>query len=241
MLKGYFDLNKLKIYDSKMLSKVDRESLLKKNHLHFLDLALKNYEVYIKFTEEYLDNEAEKFQQKHIESLKNENRKLREYYANRMLEIDLDFTQKYRESIIVQLYSFFERSLIASCEMYYFNKEMEDNDDLERRNSDFDFIKSFLKNIAGIKLETINSELDFFGKLRVLRNRLIHHDTVMFSDDETRINEIRALSNNRFQLIEKKDFIKTYSIHFDNPKFALEIIHKIKTLYSKLGENGFYY
>lgn len=227
-----------------MFPKVSREEFLKESHLYQLNLALKPYEKYIKFTEDYLDNQAENFQQKHLESLQyeNENWKVSEEYAQKMIEVDNEFAQRYRESIIVQLYSFFERAIVDSCEMYYSNKELDESSLNETPDKPgLDYAKVFLKNNAGIKLKNINEELDFFCKLRTLRNRIVHHRTSFFSDEEGKINDIRALSKNRFKLIAKSDITTFYFLYFDNPTFSLEIIEKIKSLYCKLGQKGVYY
>lgn len=244
MSENKYDLNRLKIYDTSMFPKLKREEFLKENHVRFLDMALESYEKYIKFTEEYLDNKAENLQKKHLDSLNNENEDWRvsEHYAQRMFEVDYEFAQRFRESIIVQLFSFFERSLVSSCEMYYSNKEMDESNFNENpEKADFDYAKVFLKENTGVKLKDINNELDFFAKLKTLRNRIVHHKTSVFSDDEKKINDIRALSKNRFTLIVKQDITSSYSLYFDKPKFILEIIEKIKSLYYKLGQNGVYY
>lgn len=233
-----YDFSRINIYDLSLFGKVNQEEILKRSHLNFLKDDLVIYEKYISFTEEYLDTEGEKLQSKHLDSLNNDNFNLSDYYAEEMFELDKNFVQIFRESMVAQLYSFFEKSIINSCIMYDLRREL-NNFSLEKPG--FDDVKKFLKNTVGIKLDEINNELDFFDKLRALRNRIVHHKTEFFTDDTKNLNKIRALSRNRFLLIEHRDFITTYFIYFDNPKFALEIIHKIKSLYSKLGENGFYY
>ncbi len=244
MHKDKHILSRLKIYDTSLFPKLKREEFLKENHIRFLDIALDPYIKYINFTERYLDNEADKFQNKHLDSLNNENEdwSVSEHYAQRMLEVDYEFTQRFRESIIVQLFSFFERSLVSSCELYYSNKEIDgSNFDKIPDKADFNYAKEFLKKSAGVKLKDINNELDFFAKLNTLRNRIVHCETSIFSDEERKINDIRALSKNRFTLAVKQDIIPSYSLYFDKPNFALEIIEKIKLLYYKLGQNGIYY
>lgn len=239
-----FDFSRLKIYDLSMFPKVRREDFLKKNHLNLLDHELASYEKYIMFTEEYLDQQAEKFQKKHLDSLRDEtiDWKISEEYAQRMFEIENKFAQRFRESIIVQLFSFFERAFVSSCEMYYSNKEMEENSLYEMpKKAGFHDAKKFLKKNVGINFKNFNKEIDFFAKLNTLRNRIVHHETSFFSDDEGRLNDIRLLSKNRFTLIEKQDITPSYFLYFDKPKFALEIIEKIKSLYCKLGQNGVYY
>ena len=239
-----YDLSQLKIYDASMFPKLKTDDFLKENHLNFLDMALKPYEKYINFTEEYLENEAQKFQKNHLDCLENENEdwKVSEDYAQRMIEIDSEFVQRFRESIIVQLFSFFEIAIVSSCRMYYSNLDIENtNHDNLHDKAGFDDAKFFLKEHAGIKLKNINVELDFFSKLNTLRNRIVHHQTSFFSDEESKINNIRALSKNRFKLSVKQDIIPYYTLYFDNPKFALEIIKKIKSLYMKLENNRVYY
>ncbi|MGB3345454.1 MAG: hypothetical protein WBA61_16205 [Aequorivita sp.] len=244
MHREKFNFSDIKIYDTSMFPKVSREDFLKESHLYQLNLALKPYEKYIKFTEDYLDNQAENFQRKHLESLQNENKDWRksEEFAQQMLEIDNEFAQRFRESIIVQLFSFFERTIVSSCEMYYSNKEInESNFDGTPDKAGFDYAKTFLKKNAGINLKDINDVLDFFAKLNTLRNRIVHDQTFYFYDEEKIINDLRALSKNRFKLVKQKTYPTMFHIYFDEPKFSLEIIEKIKSLYHKLGQNGVYY
>src|SRR5690554_2891280 len=244
MHRNTIDLNMIRAYDTGMFPKMSREEFLKENHLHLLNLALATYERYIRFTEEYLKDQAEKFEQKHLESLQQENIewKISEELAQRMFEIDNEFAQRFRESIIVQLFSFFEKAIVGSCEMYYSNKDIDENNPDEPPNkAGLDYAKDFLKRNTGIMLTDINDELDFFSKLKTLRNRIVHDQTTYFYDEEKKINDLRALSKSRFKLTERKPFPITYLIYFDEPKFSFEIIEKIKSLYSKLGKNGVYY
>lgn len=244
MGKDKFDISKLKIYDTSMFPKLTREEVNKDQHLYLLDLTLEPYERYIKFTEEYLDNQAEDYQQKHLNSLKDENLswKISEDYASKMHEVDNEFAQRFRESIIVQLFSFLEGALVSSCEMYYSNLDMEDPDDFNfPEKAGFDYIKKFLKSNAGIELKAINEELDFFCKLKTLRNRIVHHRTIFFNDDKKKINQLKALSKGRFQMTSKDDILPMYFLYFDKTEFSFEIIKKIKSLYVKLGENRVYY
>lgn len=227
-----------------MFPKVNREQFLIKNHLKFLDEDLKPYERYIQFTEEYLENIAVDFQKKHLRAVDDEKEgwEVCNEYISRIQEVDGDFTQRFRQSMIVQLYSFLEQSLVESCELYYSNKEMDKH--IFKGLSDkagFEEAKLFFKNNAMIKLNALNPELDFFAKLSTLRNRIVHHRMTNFSDNKRDINAIRAFSKNRFSLMEKEDFTATYSLYFDKPSFSFEIINMIKSLYKKLHESGVYY
>ena len=244
MHKDKIDISKLKIYDTSMFPKINIEKVNKDQHLYLLDLTLEPYKKYIKFTEEYLDNQAEDFLQKHLDSLANESESwtVSEEYASKMHEVDNEFAQRFRESIIVQLFSFLEGALVSSCEMYYSNRDLEGPDGYDfPENAGLDDAKSFLKRNAGIELKVINDELDFFCKLRTLRNRIVHHRTSFFIDDKKKINQLKALSKGRFQMRSKDDFMTMYFLYFDKTEFSFEIIEKIKSLYVKLGENGVYY
>ena len=244
MLRDGYDLSRLKIYDASMFPKVNREQFLIKNHLAFLDEDIKPYERYIQFTEEYLENIAVDFQKKHLKAIDDEigDGEICDEYINRIREVDGDFTQRFRQSIIVQLYSFFEQALVSSCELYYSNKgsdEQEFNGLSDKPG--FEEAKSFLKSSAKIELNRLNPELDFFAKLSTLRNRIVHHRMTNFYDDKKNINVIKSLSKNRFRLTENKDFSITFSLFFDKPTFSFEIMDTIKSFYQKLGQNGVYY
>ncbi len=244
MLRDKFNIDRLKIYDTNLFPKVSREEFLKENHLYLLSLFLEPYEKYIRFTEDYLEKQANDLQERHLIECNDDNGSWlkSEEYASKMIEIDSEFAQRFREGIIVQLYSFLERSIIGSCESYYSNRELSDYEEIEiSKIGVMDSVKSFLKNKVSIEINRINDEMNFFTNLGTLRNRIVHNSTSTFSDDEKNINRLRALSKNRFQMIKRDDFTTTYSLYFDNPDFSFEIIEKIKSLYVKLGENGVYY
>lgn len=244
MRKNGYDLSRLKICDTSMFYKVNREQFLTKNHLAFLDEDLKPYERYIQFTEEYLENTAVDFQKKHLKAIEDEKGdwEICDEYIGQIREIDGDFTQRFRQSIIVQLYSFFEQALVSSCELYYSNKEKDEPEFYGLSDkAGFEEAKLFLKNHAKIELNALNPELDFLAKLSALRNRIVHHRMTNFSDDERNVNAIRSLSKNRFRLTKKKDFATTYSLYFDKPSFSFEIINMTKSLYKKLDQSGVYY
>jgi len=244
MPRDGYNLSRLKIYDTSRFPKVNREQFLIKNHLQFLDEDLKPYERYIQFTEEYLEKAAIDFQKKHLKAADDEKLgwEICDKNINRTQEVDGDFTQRFRQSIIVQLYSFFEQALVSSCELYYSNKEIDKHDfDGLSNMAGFEEAKLFLKNHAMIELNALNQELDFLAKLTTLRNRIVHHRMTNFSDNKRDTNDIRALSKNRFRLMEKKDFTVTYSLYFDKPSFSFEIINMIKSLYKKLHHSGVYY
>lgn len=206
MCRDKFNIDRLKIYDTNLFPKVNREEFLKENHLYLLNLFLEPYEKYIQFTEDYLEKQANDLQEEHHKECNNDNGSWlkSEEYASKMIEIDSEFAQRFREGIIVQLYSFLERSLIGSCESYYSNKEQSDYEEIEiSKIGVIDSVKSFLKKEASIEMIKINDEMNFFTNLGTLRNRIVHNSTSMFSDVEKNINRLRALSKNRFQMIER--------------------------------------
>ncbi|PNW27224.1 hypothetical protein [Formosa algae] len=244
MDKNQINQRKLKVYDTSMFPKLSSEEVLKKQHLYLLNLTLAPYIRYVKFTEEYLDMQAKDYQQEHLDALDNECISLieSEECATKMLEIDNEFAQRFRESIIVQLYSFLEGALVNSCEMYYSNKDIENPVSYNfPEQAGFDDAKAFIKNNVKIELKLINEELDFFCKLKTLRNRIVHHKTSFFNDDKKKINQLKTLSKGRFQMRSTEDLTTMYFLYFDKTEFSLEIIEKIKSLYVKLGENGVYY
>ncbi|PZX60631.1 hypothetical protein LY54_03315 [Salegentibacter mishustinae] len=227
-----------------MFPKLKREDFLRKNHMNFLEMELKAYERYIAFTEDYLDKAVLDYQLKHKDALEEDtlDRKAAEEYRKKMFEVDGNFTQRFRESIIVQLFSFFEKAILNSCEMYYFNKELDEgHQEGMNTKAGFEEAKAFLKKEVRLTLNELNPELDFFSKLSTLRNKIVHHQLGNLSDDRKKINDIRALSKNRFIIQKKRDFLTSYFIHFDKPEFSFEIIDKIKLFYRKLEEKGVYY
>ena len=244
MGKLQYNYSNLKIYDTTIFPKLKRKDFLRKNHMNFLELELRAYVRYIEFTEDYLDKAAVDYQLKHKDALAEDTlgRKAAEEYRKKMFEVDGNFTQRFRESIIVQLFSFFEKAILNSCEMYSFNKELdEDHQEGMNAKAGFEEAKAFLKKEVRITLNDLNPELDFFSKLSTLRNKIVHHQLGNLSDDRKKINNIRAMSKNRFILQRKEDFLTTYFVYFDKPEFSYEIIDKIKMFYKKLGENGVYY
>tara|TARA_R100000750_G_C2253751_1_gene61126 strand:- start:41 stop:355 length:315 start_codon:yes stop_codon:yes gene_type:complete len=93
---------------------------IKDNNLFFLDLELEKFRNYNKFIEEHFNKTIDNHQEEYkavMDKIENQPslysdlqlNHIQDSLVDRMIEIDRDFVQSFRASIITQLYSFLER------------------------------------------------------------------------------------------------------------------------------------
>lgn len=209
----------------------------------FFGFEVDAYKDFIKFGEDNIDRETKSLKiqfeafQKDVENkiLKYDERYLehiQDNYIDEFGKIDYDFRQNLRRSQIVMLYSSLESKLRDGCNSYAkaYNKEYTVSN-LNGQN-DLDNIKLFLKRSMNIKIDELNPEWKFVNDLRKVRNKMVHHNGLVNSDDSD-FKSISEFSKNRFKIVMVIK-PKTYLIELNNPEFLKEIIDNISKLYHKI-------
>jgi len=197
----------------------------------FLNIEIQSFKDYINFIEENFE--------KFYDEIKHQFKELEKIYEDDPIKIseeneesDFDymmgvisdknyeyniFQQRYRSSVIIQLYIFFETQLTNI---------------VDDKNDDWNYRETFLENAKRILKEKIDiSKLDEFIFLRdftELRNFIVHNNTHLADINKKNIKRINSLRN----LNKRKGFkLKIESFH-PNKVYSIETIEKEFLLYS---------
>lgn len=218
---------------------------IKDNNLFFLDLELEKFRNYNKFIEEHFNKTIDNHQEEYkavMDKIENQPslysdlqlNHIQDSLVDRMIEIDRDFVQSFRASIITQLYSFLERTLIGACESYELNHNKEFGVDDLRGNGDFEKAKLFLTKSAKVDIKLLEPNWSFLNNLRVLRNCIVHNNSTVFDNEKRKYNCLSSFSKNRFEIWERDREISFFTILLTQEKFVDEIIENIFSLFEKL-------
>lgn len=143
---------------------------------------------------------------------------------------------KHRNAIIFQLYSLVEGELYSFAKHQNPGVNVFSIDDL-RGNSIFEKFKTYISKTNKRLYNSIEEELDFFDKVRELRNFITHHSNAIRSNN-THYKKISGFSSGNFELKELgyvyKTNIITYVIKLNNRKFIDTIFEKLDILFDKM-------
>ena len=210
------------------MSRVNALSNFRKdNNIFFLDLELQTFRNYAKFVEDHFDS-----------SLTNHEKE--DTLVDKVIEIDRDFVQSFRASMITQLFSFIERTIQDVCNSYCLMHNKEFGLDDLRGNSEFEKAKLFLTRAAKVDIKELEPHWSYINNLRRVRNCIVHNNSTVFGDEIRKYNTLKSFSKGRYILLEKDKDIVYYNLVFDNKNFINEIIENILGLFEKLEKYDVY-
>ena len=223
----------------------------KDNNIFFLDLELQTFRNYAKFVEDHFDSSLtnhEKEYTKIMKKIEAEPKKYADEYLNhlqdtlvdKVIEIDRDFVQSFRASMITQLFSFIERTIQDVCNSYCLMHNKEFGSDDLRGNSEFEKAKLFLTRAAKVDIKELEPHWSYINNLRRVRNCIVHNNSTVFGDEIRKYNTLKSFSKGRYILLEKDRDIVYYNLVFDNKNFINEIIENILGLFEKLEKYDVY-
>lgn len=183
----------------------------------------KKYEEFIRDNTKYVESDDEDYYSSFVDDLAYESQKLSK-----------DILQKHRKSIIFHFYSLLEKELYQMGGIIG-NENIFKISDL-KGNSVFEQFKLYLKKIEPELLQEVKDDLVYFDRIRLLRNLITHHDSVIRSNNQ-HINKIKDFSKNRFNLHlvgTNKEGVDVYRIELDRQDFIKEIFDKFKVFVQKI-------
>lgn len=141
--------------------------------------------------------------------------------------------QIHRKSIVFHFYSSFEKDLYDLSNMVGSESVFKIGD--LKGNSIFEQFKFFLKKVDPTLFNDISQDLIFFNKIRILRNFITHHNSII-SSNNTHYNNLTEFSKNRFTLksIGKNSDHEVYTIVLDKKELINEMFKKIEDLIEKV-------
>lgn len=205
--------------------------------LYKIEMTMLSYRNYMTSVENNFDAEKIVLQKRYslilVELQKNKNNYSREYQAHlhdSIVEdystIDREFLNRFRSSLIIQLYSFLEIELRKFCELHCINNNKEYSIKDLKGNNDLDKAIKYLKKSANFDINTIKSLWDFISDFRKLRNNIVHHESVIQNTDID-YKSIAKFSKDNFRLkryVSKTSFI----IVFEDKSFLELCIARIE-------------
>ncbi len=223
----------------------------KDNNIFFLDLELQTFRNYANFVEVHFDNSLTNHEKEYAEIMAkieadphkypdNYLHHLQDTLVEKVIEIDRDFVQSFRASMITQLFSFIERTIQDVCNSYCLMHDKEFGLDDLRGNSEFEKAKLFLTRAAKVDIKELEPHWSYINNLRRVRNCIVHNNSTVFKDEIGKFNTIKSFSKGKYTLLEKDMEIVYYHIVLDNKNFINEIIDNILGLFEKLEKYDVY-
>ncbi|MEQ3690385.1 MAG: hypothetical protein ABNG98_02580 [Flavobacterium sp.] len=207
-------------------------SFIDEQNIFFIEFSSNSFKNYNNLVEEQLKNNhanlLDRYQElaKKIQSEKLETEYLDLFYSSSsqtLKEAQVVYLQRFRFSIIIQLYSFLETELKKYCDYHFTmnNKEYKASD--LKANNDIEKFKKYLKNSAGKDISK-NPNWVFINEFRKLRNLIVHSNGV-FDDKDSNCNSYKKFSIENFKVIEKTS--SEYQIYLDNKLFIEKCIDNV--------------
>jgi len=213
-------------------------------NLWHIEFSLLSFKKYINLVEDKFQNEVTSIRERFNEIQKeiDENKKnyepayqiyLTDSAIEEMIEIEVEFLQRFRNSVIVQIFSFLETELKVFCNSHakVFKKEF-NIDDL-KGNNELDKAKKYLKKAANIDITTNQENWKFIDNIRKLRNKIVHQNSTITSNDND-YNAIFEFSKNKFIL--KKMGLKNVEIILNDKKFLENCLEQINIFFKHLSQ-----
>ncbi|WP_367769163.1 hypothetical protein AB3G33_10650 [Flavobacterium sp. WC2421] len=202
--------------------------------LFYVELSIISFRNYILLVEKSFDEQKKNLSEKYAEHYKNlDNSDLFLHTTtSELLEIEQEFIQRFRKSIVIQIFSYLESELKSICNTHSDStKSIYTVNDL-KGNSDLDKVKKYLTK--SMKIEVGKFDLwPFINNLRILRNKIVHENsTIQINDGD--LKAIKTFSNNKFLLESENPNSEFYNIVFNNQDFLDECLNKIESFIQEI-------
>lgn len=155
--------------------------------------------------------------------------------------IKREFATRYRNSLVIQLFSFFEDKLNAYCEY----KALKPKSSAENRK--YDDYKKLIKQSGKVDFSVHQPEWNFMENVKCLRNNIVHQGSTIGKSDK-RFKPLFLFKEGNYSVVLKKTRIRgskrksiiqvpiEYDVILDDANFILKIISTIEAIFDKLYE-----
>lgn len=212
-----------------------------------IEFGFKSFRDYFELVENHFAGELDRIKLENTNALAEFRTKHREYsneeanyiesqFFNTMYEMDIEFRNRFRTSIIIQLFSFLEQELKNLCveNSKLFAKECSLKD--LKGDNELDKIKKQLKNSVKIDINSDTKLWNYINDFRKLRNKIVHNDsTIQVSNPD--FNTVKKFSKGNFLFQENLICKGEYKITLDNSKFILNSITQIEKFLQKINKD----
>lgn len=208
--------------------------------LFYIELSIISFRNYISLVEKGFDAQIKVLALKydeHYKALNDDNKfnLLLHSTSSQLMEIEQEFIQRFRKSIVIQIFSFLESELKSICNSHAEStKSIYIVNDL-KGYSDLDKIKKYLNNSMDIDLVKFD-QWKFINNLRMVRNKIVHENsTIKITNGD--YASIKAFSKNYFSLKSHNPNSEFYTIIFDNHNFLEDCLSMVESLIQDVMKN----
>ncbi len=223
-----------------------------KLHLFGIDLIYKDLRSYQNLIEGFLSKRKKELEKDYDEAdLEKEAEKaginkeqyflhLIDSFAEKHHEISRQFPHNFRASFLVQIISVIESELRKICNHYGNYKNQKFTVDDLKGSNDLEKCKDYLTTITEIDFKQYSAEWGFIKQCKLLRNKIVHHYSVIKRTDKNLITFAKNTDSIEFLNYEKS--------HYDNIEFLIvnnklidELLITSEVFFRKLLESGIKY
>jgi hypothetical protein len=205
--------------------------------LFYVELSIISFRNYISLVEKSFAEQQKIISKKYAEYYKNLNdtenhNSFLHSTTSELQEIELEFIQRFRNSILIQLFSYLENELKNICNAHsQSTKSTYTVNDL-KGNSDLEKIKKYLTKSMNLEVGKF-SLWPFINNLRVVRNKIVHENSIIQITDGD-LKSMRIFSKEKFLLKSENPNPEFYNIIFDNREFLDECLNKIESFIQEI-------
>lgn len=202
----------------------------------YIELSLNIFKNYILLIEENFENRIKKsrvWAEIALKKIDKNDDKFTAEYANylsdsvtdQVYETEVEFINRFRSSIVIQLYSFLEFELKFYCEKHSKENYKEYSIYDSKGHNEIDKIKKYLKQSASIDLTKL-LEWKFITDIKKIRNIIVHNIS-MIDCNHRDYDTLKNFSRNNYTL--KPHSKEEYEIVFDKKEFIDFILKQFET------------
>lgn len=207
------------------------------SNLFYIELSFNTFKSYISLIEDNFENkikDSRVLAERALKKIDENNEKYDKDYENhlsdsvieQLYELEVEFINRFRSSIIIQLYSFLEVELKIFCEKHSKENHKEYSINDLKGSNEIDKIKKYLKQSANIDLSKL-PEWNFINNLRIIRNKIVHNESLVKLLIHEEFKDINDFSKNNFTLQQHSD--KEKKIVLDKKGFVGLCLKQLET------------
>lgn len=208
--------------------------------LFYIELSIISFRNYISLVEKGFDAQIKNLYLKYNEHYKTVTdpdnfNSLLHNTSSQLMEIEKEFIQRFRKSIVIQIFSFLESELKSICNCHAESTESTYTVNDLKGYSDLDKIKKYLFNSMNIDLVKFD-QWKFINNLRIVRNKIVHEDSTIKINNGDYLT-IKEFSTNYFLLNQLNPNSEFYTIIFDNNFFLDDCLNMVESFIQDVMKN----
>jgi hypothetical protein len=214
------------------------------DELFYIEISITGFRNYINSVEFNFENQENELLEKYTQILLKRQEEIKKFgkfarYKHKMQEptfhddirtqlheVAIEFVQRFRNSIIIQLYSFLESELKAFCNAHQLLTNSTYGVDDLKGSSDLEKIKKYMTKSMNIEIG--KSKLwPFINNFRILRNKIAHENSTIKTSDEN-FKNLEKFAKGNFNLQSNSPEPTFYRIYFNDRNFIDSCVNNVE-------------